>query len=131
MSGAMFDHVKLHFAWWTALAVLVSTIPFAAAQASSPSAAELSKFFADYFEERLRDEPEFATNVGRHEYDDRWADVSKAGRELHRSHLQGRYDQAQRFSLNGVSDEDRLSVELLRYDLKTQLDAMDLETHLL
>jgi uncharacterized protein (DUF885 family) len=127
----MFDHVKLHFAWWTVLAVLVSTIPFAAAQASSPSTAEVSKFFADYFEERLRDEPEFATNVGRHEYDDRWADVSKQGRELHRSHLQGRYDQLQKFSLNGLADEDRLSVELLRYDLRTQLDAMDLETHLL
>ena len=92
---------------------------------------ELAKFFSDYFEERLRDEPEFATNVGRHEYDDRWTDLSKAGREAHRVHLQARFDRLGKFSLDDMSDQDRLSVELLRYDLRTTLDAMDLETHLL
>jgi hypothetical protein len=82
MADAMFDHVKLRFACWTAaLALAIPAIPFAPAQAASaPASSELSKFFADYFEERLRDEPEFATSVGRHEYDDRRADVSKHGR---------------------------------------------------
>src|SRR5215470_1771303 len=133
MTGAMSKRTKRGFAYWTVvLAVALSGIPFATAQAApSTSSAELSKFFADYFVERLRDVPVFATNVGRHEFDDRWADVSKAGRDQHRSHVQQRYDQLQKFSLNGLSDEDRLSVELLRYDLRTQLDAMDLETHLL
>src|ERR1035438_8500216 len=55
--------------------------------ASADLSKEISKFFAQYFEERLRDEPEFATTVGRHEYDDRWADVSRQGREQRRSHL--------------------------------------------
>jgi uncharacterized protein (DUF885 family) len=100
----------------------------ASAQASS---GELSKFFTQYFEERLRDDPEFATTVGRHEYDDRWSDLSKQGREQRRGHLQQRFDQLQKFSLNGVSEQDRLSVQLLSYDLRTQLDALDLETHLL
>ena len=53
--------------------VLCLTIPLAA----QTSSADLSKFFAQYFEEKLRDEPEFATTVGRHEYDDRWSDLSK------------------------------------------------------
>src|SRR5436853_2326203 len=66
--------------------------------ASSSSSPELAKFFADYFEERLRDEPEFATNVGRHDYDDRWSDLSKQGRDLRRTHLQQRFDQLQKFS---------------------------------
>src|SRR5205807_9764485 len=57
------------------------------AQPSSTQPTELASFFAQYFEERLRDEPEFATNVGRHEYDDRWSDLSKQGREQRRSHL--------------------------------------------
>ena len=57
-------------------------IPNLSAQSSS---ADLSKFFAAYFEERLRDSPEFATNVGRHEYDDRWSDFSKAGRDRRRA----------------------------------------------
>ena len=125
----MFEKMKTRFA--SLIVALSFVIPGIPAAAQSPSSAELSKFFGDYFEERLRDEPEFATGVGRHEYDDRWVDLSKPGRERHHSHVQQRYEQLLKFSLNGLSGEDRLSVELLRYDLRTQLDATDLETHLL
>jgi uncharacterized protein (DUF885 family) len=110
------------------LVVLCLTTPLASAQTSS---ADLSKFFAQYFEERLRDEPEFATTVGRHEYDDRWSDLSKQGREQRRAHLQQRFDQLQKFGVQGLSEQDALSVRLLSYDLRTQLDALDLETFLL
>jgi uncharacterized protein (DUF885 family) len=103
-------------------------VPITLAQTSS---ADLSKFFAQYFEEKLRDEPEFATTVGRHEYDDRWSDLSKQGREQRRAHLQQHFDQAQKFGAQGLSEEDALSVRLLGYDLRTQLDALDLETYLL
>src|SRR5229473_2893945 len=110
------------------LVVLCLTIPLASAQTSS---ADLSKFFMQYFEEKLRDEPEFATTVGRHEYDDRWSDLSKQGREQRRAHLQQRFDQLQKFGTQGLSEQDTLSVRLLSYDLRTQLDALDLETYLL
>ena len=103
-------------------------VPITLAQTSS---ADLSKFFAQYFEEKLQDEPEFATTVGRHEYDDRWSDLSKQGREQRRAHLQQRFDQAQKFGAPGLSEQDALSVRLLSYDLRTQLDALDLETYLL
>jgi uncharacterized protein (DUF885 family) len=108
--------------------VFYLTIPLASAQTSS---ADLSKFFAQYFEERLRDDPEFATTVGRHEYDDRWSDLSKQGREQRRAHLQQRFDQLQKFGVPGLSEQDVVSVRLLIYDLRTQLDALDLETFLL
>ncbi|HEV2728674.1 MAG TPA: DUF885 domain-containing protein, partial [Terriglobales bacterium] len=127
----MFDTMKLRCASAVvALVVVCGMVPTVAA-AQSSSVAEVSKFFADYFEERLRDEPEFATTVGRHEYDDRWSDLSKQGRERHRTHLQQRFDDLQKFSLNGLAEQDRLSVQLLSYDLHTQLDALDLETYLL
>src|SRR6267142_2272007 len=103
-------------------------ITLSAAQTSS---ADLSNFFAQYFEEKLRDEPEFATTVGRHEYDDRWSDLSKQGRGQRRAHLQQRFDQLQKFGVQGLSEQDALSVRLLSYDLRTQLDALDLETFLL
>jgi len=99
--------------------------------ASANLSKEISKFFAAYFEERLRDEPEFATTVGRHEYDDRWADVSRQGREQRRSHLVQRLDQVEKFPLDQLSEQDRLSVKLLRYDLGTQLDSLNIETYLL
>jgi len=108
--------------------VLCLTIPLASAQTSS---ADLSKFFAQYFEEKLRDEPEFATTVGRHEYDDRWSDLSKQGREQRRANLQQRFDQLQKLGTQGLSEQDALSVRLLSYDLRTQVDALDLETYLL
>ena len=112
------------------LAALVAGILIPTLSAQPPSA-DLAKFFAQYFEERLRDEPEFATNVGRHEYDDRWADVSKHGREEWRAHLEQRLAQLEKFSLDPLSEQDRLSVKLLRYDLGTQLDKLDIETYLL
>src|ERR1700746_1754607 len=64
---------------------------------TSAQSSELANFFAQYFEERLRDEPEFATSVGRHEYDDRWSDLSPQGREQRRSHLRQRLEQLSKF----------------------------------
>ncbi len=100
------------------------------APTSSP---ELAKFFADYFEERLRDSPEFATNVGRHEYDDRWTDFSKAGRERRKAHMEQALATVEKFSGSqaSFSEQDQLSVKLMRYDLRTQLDALDIDTYLL
>jgi uncharacterized protein (DUF885 family) len=125
----MIDKLKTRLLCALVATTLICNIsPVADAQTSS---ADLSKFFAQYFEERLRDEPEFATSIGHHEYDHRWPDLSKQGREQRRAHLQQRFDQLQKFPTNGLSDQDLLSVHLLSYDLRTQLDALDLETYLL
>jgi uncharacterized protein (DUF885 family) len=100
---------------------------------AQPQSPALAKFFAEYFEERLRDSPEFATNVGRHEYDDRWSDLSKEGRERRKAHLEHALATAEKFSTSktSFSEQDRLSLKLLNYDLHTQLDAFDLDTYLL
>jgi prolyl oligopeptidase len=121
------------------LALLVSCLFVPAVVGQAPSGdrrsgkaeSDVSKFFADYFEERLRDEPEFATTVGRHDYDDRWADVSKQGLERHRSHLEARVGRLQKFPTEGLSAQEQLSVKLLNYDLRTQLDAFDVDTYLI
>ena len=96
------------------------------------SSPELGKFFAAYFEARLRDEPEFATNVGRHEYDDRWIDLTKQAREQRRARLEKTLAELDRLSSGrgALSSQDELSVKLLRYDLRTNLDAFDLQNYL-
>ncbi len=113
---------------------VAETAPVSSAASVSPSS-ELAKFLADYFEQSLRDSPEYATSIGRHEYDDRWSDLSKQGRDLRRSHLEQALARADKFSTGAdskrLSEEDRLSLDLLRYDLRTQLDAFDLQTYLL
>lgn len=81
----------------------------------------------------MRDSPEFATNVGRHKYDDRWSDLSKAGRDRRRAHLEQALATVDKFSGGQASqsEQDQLSVKLLRYDLRTQLDVLEYETYLL
>ena len=96
---------------------------------SGPSG--IRAFFNQYFEELLRDEPEFATSVGRHEYDDRWTDWSKAGREQRRAHLAEWLRRVNSFPPAGLSPEDRLSARLLDYDLKRQMESLDLLDELL
>jgi len=97
-----------------------------AQSATSP----IQTFFQQAFEQHLRDEPEFATNVGRHEYDDRWTDFSKAGRDRRRAHLQQELQTLATFPVAGLSPQDRLSARLMDYNLRLRLDAFDLEDEL-
>jgi len=96
---------------------------------SSPS--PIQDFFKSYFEESLKDEPEYATNVGRHEYDDRWSDVSKAGRDLRLARMRSRLAELAKYRLEDLSPQDQLSARLLKYDLTSQIEASDLSIHLL
>jgi uncharacterized protein (DUF885 family) len=109
--------------------LLVLLVPsFAAVQSSADA---LHKFFTQVFEEKLADDPEFATSIGRHDYDDRWTDWSKAGRDRRREHMTGWLKELDQFPTAGLSDEDQLSVRLLRYELEQDLEAYDLENYLL
>ena len=93
-------------------------------------AQSIQEFFKQTFEQHLRDNPEFATGVGRHEYDDRWTDWSKAGREQRRAHLQQELQKLGTYPLASLSPQDRLSARLMEYNLRLQLDAFDLENEL-
>jgi uncharacterized protein (DUF885 family) len=95
------------------------------------TAQNISTFFKEAFEERLRDEPEFATSVGRHDYDDRWNDWSKAGREQRRAHLEQRLRQLSSFPQGNLNPQDRLSARLMDYLLRRQLDSTAVEDGLL
>ncbi|HZU24660.1 MAG TPA: DUF885 domain-containing protein [Bryobacteraceae bacterium] len=107
------------------LAVLLLAAPLTCAAQS------IDQFFKDTFEQELRDNPEFATLTGHHEYDDRWTDWSKAGRELRREHLQQRLAMLSRFPEASLSGQNRLTADLVRYDFRLRLESDDVETHLL
>ena len=110
--------------------VLVSLAFALQAKAQSPSV-PIQDFFKSYFEESLKDEPEYATNVGRHDYDDKWSDLSKAGRELRLTHMRSRLEGLSKYRLEDLSVQDHLSARLLKYDLTSQIEANDLTIHLL
>ncbi|MBS1840293.1 MAG: DUF885 domain-containing protein [Acidobacteria bacterium] len=113
------------------LLLVISSLPFSIrSEAQSPSV-PIQDFFKSYFEETLKNDPEYATNVGRHEYDDRWTDLSKAAREARIARMHTRLAELAGYKLDSLSEQDQLSARLLKYELTSQLEANDLQTHLL
>ncbi|MEP6715670.1 MAG: DUF885 domain-containing protein [Terriglobia bacterium] len=110
-----------------ALLLLLAGVQLTSAQIPPQS----DQFFKDTFEQMLRDNPEFATGVGRHEYDDRWTDYSKAARDRRRQFLGRSLAKIATFPATGLSPEHRLTLRLIEYDFKSRLEASDLEEHLL
>jgi len=113
------------------LLFIFSCLSFVVQSQAQAPAIPIQDFFKSYFEESLKDDPEYATNVGRHEYDDRWTDLSKVGREVHIAHMRGRLAELAKYDLGSLSEQDQLSARLLKYELTSQLEANDLQTHLL
>jgi prolyl oligopeptidase len=110
---------------------VVLSLPFAVRSQAQAPFFPIQDFFKSYFEETLKDDPEYATNVGRHEYDDRWTDLSKAGREARLAHMRSRLAELGKYDWGSLSEQDQLSARLLKYELTSQLEANDLQTHLL
>ena len=113
------------------LLFIFSCLSFVVQSQAQAPAIPIQDFFKSYFEESLKDDPEYATNVGRHEYGDRWTDLSKVGREVHIAHMRGRLAELAKYDLGSLSEQDQLSARLLKYELTSQLEANDLQTHLL
>jgi uncharacterized protein (DUF885 family) len=87
-------------------------------------------FFKDTFEQMLRNDPEYATGVGRHEYDDRWTDWSRSARDERRRFFEQRLAQLNSAQI-GDSAQDLLTKRVVRYDFESRLEAWELDTHLL
>ncbi len=110
------------------MVILLGLIP---AQSVGQTSDAAQKIFKHYFETKLQDEPEFATTTGHYENADKWNDWSKAGRELRRKHAEETLSELGKLPAQEISGADDVSVRLLKYDLRLQLEAEDLETHLL
>jgi uncharacterized protein (DUF885 family) len=111
------------------IAVSLALFPIPAA-AQTPHD-DIQKLLQHYFDTKLEDEPEFATTTGHFDNADKWNDWSKAGREMRRKHAEETLSELRKFPASGLSDADSVSLRLLKYDLQLQLDAEDLETHLI
>ena len=110
--------------------LIALTVSCTRLNAQSPHEA-IQKFFKDYFEAKLNEEPEFATVTGHFENADKWNDWSKAGRDQRRVSREDTLRDLDKFSLTALPDEDQLSARLLRYELRAELESNELETYLL
>jgi uncharacterized protein (DUF885 family) len=94
-------------------------------------AQSIDAFFKDTFEQMVRNDPEYATAVGRHDYDDRWTDQSKGARAQRRQFFERSLTTLAGFPAASLSADNRLTQRLIQYDFRSRLDAWELQTHLL
>jgi uncharacterized protein (DUF885 family) len=93
------------------------------APAIGASATALYQSFYNYWEWKLANHPEVATSVGRKEYNDRWRDWSKAARDNRRLRLEDFLRDALYIGTGNLTAVDRLSAQLLEYELDTTLES--------
>ncbi|HEY0782889.1 MAG TPA: DUF885 family protein, partial [Thermoanaerobaculia bacterium] len=100
-----------------ALALLLA--PLAARAADEP--ARLASLFAREWESRLKNDPQFATSVGRHEYDDRLASITPA--ELARQAAEARAFLTELDAIDRakLSPEDQVNADIFRRQLEDGL----------
>jgi len=95
------------------------------ARALGVSSMALRQTMADYWEWRLANEPELATRMGRHEYDDRWTDWSAEARARRREAREEFLREMRYVGAGNLTRAEHLNADLLEYDLRTQLEAGD------
>jgi uncharacterized protein (DUF885 family) len=94
-------------------------------------AQDLHKLFSEYYENQLKENPEFATGEGRGEYNHLWKDWSKPALERQQREFESYLKRLQQISLPGIPEQDQISVRLLRYHLQQILEGEELHTYLL
>ncbi len=103
--------------------ILLLAIPLAAHAdaAESDAAARLHELFAREWEMRLRENPLFATSVGRHEYDHLLPSRSKADLERRVALWQSMLDELAAIDHTALSDSDRVSAAIFRRQLEDRV----------
>jgi len=103
-----------------------------ASQAAQTPAAALHRIFADYYEQALALDPVLATTLGDHRYDAHLAlDLSEDYRRRQREVYTGLLVRLDALAGAVFSDDDRLSLALLRSELATRLEGLTYPEHLL
>jgi len=82
----------------------------------------LYSLFDTYWEWRLATQPELATRVGRTEYNDRWRDMSKAGRDRARERRKEFFQAITYINTGNLTPSDRVSANVLQWELRNSLD---------
>ena len=95
------------------------TFPAPAVGASMDS---LRSMFVTYWDWKLATQPELATRVGHPEFNDRWRDLSKRGRDLVRERRKEFQQELIYISTGNLTNSDRLSAQVLQWELKHALE---------
>ncbi len=103
-----------------------------AAQAKSPATPDtMNAIYAEYWEENLRSNPLTATAIGDHRFNDRYGPVTSAESRAAARRIAEKYlARTAEFDPAGLPPEDRISYDLLRYNLRQTLEGLAFPAHL-
>lgn len=112
---------------------VTSSVP---AQPNQPTEQSTSaapdQLFADYYEERLQLFPLEATLAGDHRYDDRLPnDLTESVRAAQRNFFRRYLRAVQGLDRERLSEQERLSCDILRWQCEAALDSLRFPTHLM
>jgi uncharacterized protein (DUF885 family) len=111
---------------------LAAAAPAAQAVSSPPEAGEVAKLhdlFHRDWEARLREDPLFATSVGRHEYDDRLPDLSFAELQRQDKETRGFLDELGKIDRAALPAEEVVNADIFRSQLENRLGDFELGTY--
>ncbi len=105
----------------------------AAQQNSTPGnqgqSAKLKQLLADEWEYELRESPELATSIGDYRYNDRWSDSSLAHVRQQKKDIQEWLGKFKAFDVSGLSEQEKLSHQLMVRNLNERIEGIDLKTY--
>ena len=91
------------------------------AAAERDAGGRLHELFEREWEWRLEENPLLATDVGRHEYNDRLPSVAPEDRERRAEATRGFLEELEAIDRAGLSDDDRVSYDIFRSQLEERL----------
>jgi len=113
------------------LAAVFLIAPVLAAARTPATPEKLNQLYAEYWEENLQANPLIATRIGDSRFNDRYGAVTSAERLATTKRIAEKYlARTAGFDPTGLPAEDRISYDLLRYNLQQSLDALKFPSHL-
>lgn len=98
---------------------------------SAQSNTSLADLFEDYWQFQMRRSPERATYLGDHRYDDKLYDFSESARQDQLATYRSFLKRLEKFDRVQLTEGDRLSEDLFRLTLESNLDMAQFPEHLM
>lgn len=98
-------------------AVLIAPLTAQTSPSVTQRSKQLSALFAAMWEENLKESPEFASTLGDKRYDDQLSDYSVEAVNAHLARGRAHIQELAGIDVDGLSDQEKLSVELMMNDL--------------
>ena len=114
-----------------AVVVLATLTPLCAFAATPATPEKMNQLYASYWDEYLEANPIAATFNGDNRFNDRFGATSSAeGRAKTRAFAEKYLAQTAQYDPASLKGEDRISYDLLRYELQQSLEALKFPSHL-